>query len=77
MLGELGRRWSEVMGHPLAQVTSPARFDEGVLVVRAQSAAWGAQVQFLAAEVRERANATLGREAVRQVKVVLDRESRP
>jgi hypothetical protein len=65
------------MGHPLAQVTSPARFDEGVLVVRAQSAAWGAQVQFLAAEVRARANATLGREAVRQVRVELDRESRP
>lgn len=71
-LGELGRRWGEVVGERLALETRPAGVEGGVLLVRASSAAWAAQVRFLAAEVRARANKALGKEAIREVRVVLD-----
>ena len=43
----------------------------GFLLVRASSAAWAAQVKFLAGEVRDRANQVLGIAAVREVRVVV------
>jgi predicted nucleic acid-binding Zn ribbon protein len=71
-LGELGRRWGDVVGERLAMETRPAGVEGGVLLVRASSAAWAAQVRFLATEVRARANQALGKEAIREVRVVLD-----
>jgi predicted nucleic acid-binding Zn ribbon protein len=70
-LGELGRRWAAVVGERLAMESSPAALEGGFLLVRASSAAWAAQVKFLAAEVRERANQVLGIAAVREVKVAV------
>jgi predicted nucleic acid-binding Zn ribbon protein len=70
-LGELGRRWEAVVGERLARECSPAALDGGLLVVRASSAAWAAQVKFLAEEVRERANGVLGFDAVRAVRVAV------
>jgi predicted nucleic acid-binding Zn ribbon protein len=73
-LGRLGRRWIEVVGERLAAETTPAGLASGVLVVRASSAAWGAQVRFLAREVAERANVTLGGDVVKEVRVVAAKE---
>jgi predicted nucleic acid-binding Zn ribbon protein len=70
-LGELGRRWTAVVGERLAEECSPVRLEEGVLVVRASSAAWGSQLRFLSREIRDRANAVLGERPIREVKVVL------
>jgi predicted nucleic acid-binding Zn ribbon protein len=72
LLGELGRRWAQVVGDRLAEETSPAALDRGLLVVKASSAAWAAQVRFLGEEIRGRANETLGGAAVEQVKVTVD-----
>jgi predicted nucleic acid-binding Zn ribbon protein len=68
-LGELGRRWEAVVGERLARECAPAALEGGLLVVRADSAAWAAQVKFLAGQVRDRANQVLGSGAVREVKV--------
>jgi predicted nucleic acid-binding Zn ribbon protein len=68
-LGELGRRWAEVVGERLAVETRPAGLERGLLVVAASSSGWAAQVRFLSDEVRKRANSVLGNEAVQQVKV--------
>jgi predicted nucleic acid-binding Zn ribbon protein len=70
-LGELGRRWAAVVGDRLARECSPAALEGGFLLVRASSAAWAAQVKFLAREVRDRANQVLGIAAVREVRVVV------
>jgi predicted nucleic acid-binding Zn ribbon protein len=71
-LGELGRRWPEVVGERLGEETAPAGLVGGVLTVRASSAAWGAQVRFLAEEIRRRSNAVLGGERAASIRVVVD-----
>jgi predicted nucleic acid-binding Zn ribbon protein len=70
-LGKLGRRWSEVVGERLAAECAPFRLEGTVLLVRASSGPWAAQVRFLAAEVARRANLVLGTEVVQAVKVVV------
>ena len=71
-LGELGRRWADVVGERLARESEPAGLEGGMLVVRVSSAAWGAQVRFLGGQIAARANETLGREVVRGVRVFVD-----
>jgi predicted nucleic acid-binding Zn ribbon protein len=68
-LGELGRRWPEVVGERLAVETRPAALDRGLLVVAATSSGWAAQVRFLSGQIRREANQLLGAEHVQQVKV--------
>jgi predicted nucleic acid-binding Zn ribbon protein len=70
-LGELGRRWAEVVGVRLALETRPAALERGLLVVAASSSGWAAQVRFLRGQVREKANRVLGSEHVQEVKVTL------
>lgn len=75
--GELGRRWEEVVGQPLAAESAPVGLDErGLLTVRASTAAWAAQLRFLKAQVCDNANGILGSGAVRDVRVVLGSEGR-
>jgi predicted nucleic acid-binding Zn ribbon protein len=70
-LGQLGRQWAAVVGDRLARECAPAALEGGFLLVRASSAAWAAQVKFLAGEVRDRANQVLGTTAVREVRVAV------
>jgi predicted nucleic acid-binding Zn ribbon protein len=70
-LGQLGRRWQDVVGERLARECGPAALEGGQLLVRASSAAWAAQVKFLAAEVRDRANEVLGFPAIQAVNVAV------
>jgi predicted nucleic acid-binding Zn ribbon protein len=71
-LGQLGRRWGSVVGERLDQETDPVALEGGVLLIRASSAAWAAQIRFLASEVRIRANDVLGGGAIREVRVTVD-----
>lgn len=59
LLGRLGRRWEAVVGERLAEESGPAALEGGVLFVRASSAAWAAQIKFLAREVVAAANRVL------------------
>lgn len=71
--GELGRRWTDVVGERLAGDTAPGGLDErGTLTVRASSPAWAAQLRFLSTRIAQNANDALGRDAVREVRVVVD-----
>ncbi len=70
--GDLGRRWSDVVGEPLAAETAPGGIDEtGVLTVRVSSTAWATQIRFLAPTVVTNANDVLGRAAVSGIRVVV------
>jgi predicted nucleic acid-binding Zn ribbon protein len=71
-LGELGRHWGSVVGERLVEESSPVALEGGVLVIRSSTAAWGAQLRFLADQVRERANEVLGGALIREVKVTVD-----
>lgn len=62
--------WTEVAGEQLAEHTEPVRLHGGVLVLRAESAAWATQVRYLGAQLAERANTVLGAGQVTQVTVV-------
>src|SRR5439155_25477602 len=71
-LGRLVRRWPEVAGERLGADSEPIGLENGVLVVRCSSAAWAAQVRFLAGQLKDRTNEVLGRAAIREVRVVAD-----
>jgi predicted nucleic acid-binding Zn ribbon protein len=70
-VGRLAARWNDVVGERLAQETSPARLEAGTLTVTAASGAWGVQVQFLAEDLRRRANEALGEDLVKRVRVLV------
>ena len=69
-LGELGRRWEAEVGERLAQDCRPIALEAGMLLVRASSGAWAAQIHFLAEGIRTAANEVLRAEVVKGVKVV-------
>jgi hypothetical protein len=70
-IGQLASGWADVVGPRLAAESAPVSLEGGVLVVAASDGPWGAQVRFLASEIRTRANATLGSDEVRRVQVVV------
>src|SRR5690348_3906944 len=71
-LGLLGRRWEEVVGERLAHECAPAGLEGGVLLVRASSQAWGAQIRFLAREIASAAERVTGPGTVRDVRIAID-----
>src|SRR5437773_3250793 len=75
-VGVLGRSWASVVGERLAEEAAPVSLDDqGALLVRASSAAWAAQVRFLATEIAAAANGLLGAERVASVRVVVGRRT--
>jgi predicted nucleic acid-binding Zn ribbon protein len=70
-VGRLAASWTTVVGERLAEETAPTKLEGGTLTVSASSGAWGTQVQFLADEVRKKANESLGSEVVVRVRVVV------
>jgi len=66
--GVLGR-WPEVVGPQLAAHCRPESFDDGLLVVRADSTAWATQVRLLAPTVLRRLAEELGDGVVGQLRV--------
>lgn len=71
VLGELGRRWHEVVGDTLSRECAPAALHGDVLVVRASSAPWAAQLRFLQGDIATRANEVLGAKKIREVRVTV------
>ena len=62
-------RWAEVVGPDLAAHTRPEAFEDGELVVAADSSAWATQVRLLAPQLLRRLGAELGAGTVRRVRV--------
>src|SRR5215472_15141765 len=68
-VGAVFGRWAEVVGPDLAAHTRPEAFEDGELVVAADSAAWATQVRLLAPQLLRRLGAELGPGTVRRVRV--------
>ena len=75
-IGQLAARWPDVVGPRLAAESAPVSLDQGVLVVAATTGPWGAQVRFLADQIRRRAEDAIGAGTVARVHVVVRGEPR-
>jgi predicted nucleic acid-binding Zn ribbon protein len=62
--------WPRIVGRDLAEHTKPERFEDGELVVVADSTAWATQLRLLAGTLVRRLNEELGDGTVRRVKVL-------
>lgn len=62
-------RWPDIVGEELAAHTRPESFDNGELVVVADSSAWATQLRLLSGTLTRRLRAELGENAVDGVKV--------
>jgi hypothetical protein len=70
-IGQLAAGWPDVVGPRLAAESAPVSLDQGVLVVAASTGPWGAQVRFLADQIRRRAEEAIGAGTVARVHVVV------
>ena len=64
--------WNAVVGATLALHARPHRLRNGILFVAVDSPEWMQELQFLKYELRDRLNARLGRDAIRDVFVGLE-----
>jgi predicted nucleic acid-binding Zn ribbon protein len=62
-------RWTEIVGPQVASHTKPEAFDEGELVVLADSPAWATQMRLLAPQILRRLGEELGAGTVRHLKI--------
>ena len=69
-VGGVFGRWPQIVGPELAEHTRPETFEDGILVIAADSASWATQVRLLAANLVKRLNEDLGHGTVKRVKVV-------
>jgi predicted nucleic acid-binding Zn ribbon protein len=67
--GVIGR-WSEVVGADVAEHCTPETFEDGRLVVRADSTSWAANLRMLAPALLARLAAEVGPDVVREVVVL-------
>ncbi|GAA3160147.1 DUF721 domain-containing protein [Planomonospora alba] len=68
-VGGLFGRWPQIVGPEMAAHTRPERFEDGELLVVADSTAWATQVRLLAGTLLRRLNEDLGDGTVRRVNV--------
>jgi hypothetical protein len=59
--------WPEEVGKAIADRAQPAGYHRGVLSVRVTSHAWMQELQFLKEDIRQRLNARLGRDQIRDI----------
>ena len=62
-------RWAEIVGPQVASHTKPEAFEEGELIVMADSPAWATQMRLLAPQVLRRLGEELGAGTVRHLKI--------
>jgi len=70
-IARLASSWPEIVGERMANETSPASLENGVLTVEASSGPWGAQARFLHEEIRRKADDTLGGDLVHRVRFIV------
>jgi predicted nucleic acid-binding Zn ribbon protein len=68
-MGTVFGEWARIVGPELAAHTKPQSFDDGELLVAADSAAWATQVRLLAPDLLRRLGTELGHGVVGKVRV--------
>lgn len=72
-VGGVMGRWPSIVGRELAEHCEPVSFEDGQLVVQADSTAWATQLRLLASALVRRLNEELGSGTVRGVRVLAPR----
>ena len=67
--GTIWRRWREIVGTEIAAHAEPTSLKEGVLRVRADSAAWATEIGYLGPEIARKANEIIRTSLVKEVRV--------
>ena len=68
-IGGVFGNWADIVGKEVAEHTTPTSFEDGEVVIAADSSAWAQQVRLLAPTLVRRLNEELGDGTVRRVKV--------
>ncbi|MBV7411244.1 DUF721 domain-containing protein [Dermabacteraceae bacterium TAE3-ERU27] len=68
-MGRVMADWENIVGEAVAEHCTPLSFDEGVLIVRADSSAWAAQMRYLTPVLIGRIHEEIGRNLVTKVEV--------
>ena len=62
--------WTELVGQEVADHVQPQSFDDGKLILRADSTAWATQMRLLQATVQRRLNEQVGQNTVTEIQVL-------
>jgi predicted nucleic acid-binding Zn ribbon protein len=68
-VGSVMGRWPAIVGAEVADHCTPVTFQDGVLVVRADSTAWATQLRLLSSSILGRLEAEVGKDAVTELRV--------
>jgi hypothetical protein len=68
-VGVVWDRWRTIVGDDIAEHAEPSSLRGGLLRVRTDSPAWATEIGYLADEIKKKANETVGRELVTEVRV--------
>ena len=60
--------WGALVGEQVARVTTPQRFEKGVLTVAVSSAPWRSELTLRRREIMEKINAAAGKPVVRDIR---------
>lgn len=63
--------WERIVGDQVASRCEPVMIKDGVLKVRASSAAWASELRYLSSDIARRVNQELGREMISEVVISL------
>ncbi len=69
-VGGVVGRWREVVGDDVAEHCTPETFEDGLLVVRADSTTWATNLRLLAPQLLARLTQEVGPDVVREVRVL-------
>lgn len=65
--------WAAIVGERVAGRCEPVSLRDGILKVRAASAAWAAELKYLSPEILRRVNGELGTDVATQVQIFVGR----
>jgi predicted nucleic acid-binding Zn ribbon protein len=68
-VGSVMGRWAAIVGMEVAQHCTPVTFQDGVLIVRADSTAWATQLRLLSSSILGRLETEVGKDAVSELRV--------
>lgn len=69
-VGSVMGRWPAIVGPDVARHCAPVTFEDGVLVVRAESTAWATQLRYMSSSLLSRLEAEAGPGVVASLRVV-------
>lgn len=74
---KIWKRWPELVGPSISNVSEPVSFKNGVLYVWVKNAAWMQQLVFMREPMCKTLNQKLGQNMIRSIQLTMDRKSVP